>query len=172
MDYPTRFPEPTINGYGINVKMGVVRGNLSMGYAKQRRKYKTMPQRFSLSFAIPIELLNDWQTWVNDNAYVYFNINLTSYHTTTGKCSTHSVRFTSDLAITPLTPRVFTVSVTAEENHTVGITKPPLPVTCDWIIAKTASDPSSPDWYIANTPSTIPADVVIGGNPATVCRTL
>lgn len=116
MDYPKEFPEPTINGYGIAVNMGIVRTEMENGYAKQRKRLLNMPQSFNMVFAIPLDMLNKWQVWVNDNAYEDFNINLTSFETTTGFCSTHVVKFISDLNIQPLTADTFNISVVCVER--------------------------------------------------------
>lgn len=117
MDYPKQFPEPLINGYGIAVEMGIIRTEMENGFAKQRKRLNNMPQSFNLSFAIPLTMLTQWQTWVNDNAYEDFNINLTSFETTTGFCSTHVVKFISDLNIQPLTADTFSASVTCVEKR-------------------------------------------------------
>ena len=152
-NYPKDFPNPTIEGYGISVDMGITRTVFDTGRARQRRRYKTMPQVFSFNFVVPIHQLELWQIWVNKFAYSYFKMNATSYLTGYENdkfCSEHKVRFISDLSLTPATPEHMRISVAAEM---IALSEASLPAhfTGDWIIAGDPATPS-PEWAIAMNP--------------------
>ena len=116
ISYPKSFPDPLVNGYEISVNMGVIRSNMNTGTIQQRRKQKTMPTIFTLEFAVPLEILGSWQTWVNEFAYNYFTINIVSHLTgdTDSSCSPHVIRFITNLSLSPITSNVYSVTVSAE----------------------------------------------------------
>jgi hypothetical protein len=163
--YPSSFPTPLIDGYGIGVDMGLLRTPFESGRSRQRRRYTSMPTAFNFSFAVKVKDLDSWQQWVNQNAYTWFKIKAMSYLTgaTNDTCSEHVVRFTSDLSITPITAEAVKIDVTAEQAPT-DLFAPPVPLTDDWIIARTPANPSV-DWYIARTPANPAPDVVVAGSP-------
>lgn len=130
-DYPKDFPLPLFSGYAIQTDMGLIRTGMETGAFKQRRRYNNMPQTFTLSFAVPMNIYYHWQTWVNEHAYQYIKMNLTSYKTQKGCSSEHIVRFISNLSASPMSTEVFTVSVTVEEKFGIA------PKTAsDWVIAR------------------------------------
>lgn len=159
--YPSGLPQPVIDGYAINVDMGLIRNSMETGRFRQRRRYKTMPQHFTLSFIMKTNQLHNWQLWVDLYAYSYFNIQLFSYKTEKGKCSTHSIRFTSNLAISPMANDVIRVDVTAEELEEAVVVLDDM-----WIIAHTPAAPATPKWVLSHTPGTAPNDLVICGTPS------
>ena len=116
--YPASMVEPTIAAYSIGVDMGVLRTQIRSGIPRQRRRHRTMPQKFTFSFVIKINDLDVWQEWVNDFAYEWFEINIMSYLTNNGTdgkaCSPHTVRFISDIALSAFDYDHFNVTVNAE----------------------------------------------------------
>ena len=169
--YPSAYPKPLIDGYGISVNMGVVRTEMETGRAKQRRRFRSMPQMFNFKFVVPISQLGPWQAYVNQYCYEWFELDATSYLTSSqldDNCSPHIVRFTSNLEIAPFTGDSMSVTVTAEMAPVESFTTPPVAISQTWIVARTPSNPST-DWYVANTPSNPSTDWVIAGsarNPA------
>lgn len=173
-DYPSIFPEPMIDGYTISVDMGVVRTNMETGRSKQRRRYRDMPSIFTLEFAITLAQLGSWQTWVNAYAYQYFTMDMVSYTTSNkvgANCSPHTVRFISDLSLTPINANAFRVSVMAEVAPIESFTTPPVILTDKWIIAGDPANPSALDvtvdqWIVAGIPSATYTDWVVAGSPS------
>ena len=165
--YPSGYPKPLIDGYGISVDMGVVRTDMETGRAKQRRRFRSMPQMFSFTFVVPIKQLGPWQAYVNQYCYEWFELDATSYLTSSqldDNCSPHVVRFTSNLEITPFTGESMSVTVTAEMAPVESFTTPPAALSQDWIVAQSPANPSV-DWYVARTPSNASLDTVIAGSP-------
>ena len=121
MDYPANFPEPLVASFGITAESGLSRVYMESGDYKQRRRNNfTLPERFSLQFAIPYELFNEWQTWVNANAYESFNINVVSSASALGDiCATRALRFISDLDVSIGGGNFVYVSVAAETMASV-----------------------------------------------------
>jgi hypothetical protein len=162
--YPDAFPKPTVQGYGIEVDMGLIRTEFDTGNHRQRRTYKTMPHQFALNFAMSVTQLYAWQNWVNQNAYTWFSLDMMSFLTgnVPGHCSQHLVRFISNLSITPMTQTHVQVSVAAEMTDPLGnviITS-----DGDWIIG---GDPESPsaDWVIGGEPDAASQDFTNPGTP-------
>lgn len=114
--YPVNFPAPRIAPYAWEVDMGVLRTPMDGGLARQRRLYDVMPHAYALQFALPITLLFDWQSWVNQYAYDYFELPLISWLSSQAatKTSVHIARFTSNLKIEFNPNDAVLVSVSAE----------------------------------------------------------
>lgn len=165
--YPTVYPKPTIEGYAIAVDMGLSRVKMGAGNSKQRRRFRSMPQAFQFNFALPIDSLASWQMWVNDFAYTWFSMDVTSYLSgmpnSQGHCTPHVIRFTSDLAITPINGASVNVQVNAEMAP-MNIYGLPVPVTEDWVVGKTPGDPSV-DWILGKTPDDPSVDTISAGTP-------
>lgn len=115
-DYPRDFPPAQPEPYSWEVDMGILRTPMDGGNARQRRLYDTMPQRWALTFVVPIAQLYDWQTWVNVHAYDYFDMPMVSSLSSQAgtRWSTHTMRFTSNLAIDYAPHRCVNVRVEAE----------------------------------------------------------
>lgn len=164
--YPSEFPHPTIAGFGINVASGVIRADMPM-HQLQRRLYKTMPHTFSLRFVLSTEQWFDWQKWVTDNGFKWFEMNLPSmYAGRTFACSsTLLVRLISDVQVTAITRDHFEVLVTAESAPSVPATVPRQ--TGGWVVAGKPQTPSLPDVIVAETAGGISpaADAISGGDP-------
>lgn len=178
MTYPTNYPLPTIEGYGIDVDMGVIRTQFNGGRIRQRRVYSTMPQTFTLRFVVELAGLKTWQNWVNDHAYTWFDLRIASYmNEPTEHCKEHSIRFTSNLSISPLTDdgKYFAVTVTAEQNFGTnayentgsgGIPPGGIVEDGDWIIGGTPAKPNDAIGPVINGhPSRLYPDTIIGGSP-------
>ena len=164
--YPSDFPHPTIAGFGINVASGVIRSDMSM-HQQQRRLYKTMPHTFSLRFVLSTEQWFDWQRWVTDNGFKWFEMDLPSmYAGRTFECSSPLlVRLISDVQVTAITRDHFEVLVTAESAPSVPATVPRQ--TGGWIVAGLPATPSSLDVIVAETGGGISpaANTITGGDP-------
>lgn len=83
---------PLIDGYSALVDMGVLRSPSDTGHVDQRRRYKTMPTVFNVSFVLPVADLDSWLSWMNAFAYDWFEMPLVSYKTLGDIPSTHVVR--------------------------------------------------------------------------------
>jgi hypothetical protein len=163
-DYPKSWPAPTIEGYGIEIDAGLIRTPMESGASRQRRRYKTIPTTFTLSFVVERKDLKAWVGWANTSAYSWFNMDLTSHKISGTACAVpHSVRFTSNLEMAPITEKYFRINVTAEMAPDPAAS---VPVKNDWIVGGTPGAPSTPDWYIAGTPAAPSVDVVVSGTPA------
>src|SRR6516225_2469354 len=104
--YLEDFPLPDQSPYSIAVDMGIVRSPMSGGNVRQRRLYANMPQAFALAFHMHTAELALWQDWVNETAYDWFYLPLSSMYSAgrddfspPGLVSYHVARFISDLAI-------------------------------------------------------------------------
>lgn len=164
--YPSDFPHPTIAGFGITVASGVIRADMTM-HQLQRRLYKTMPHTFSLRFVLSTEQWFDWQRWVTDNGFKWFEMSLPSmYAGRTFSCSSPLlVRITSDVQVTAITRDHFEVLVTAESAPSVPASVPRQ--TGGWIVAGNPHTPSLPDVIAAETAGGISpaANAITGGDP-------
>ena len=178
--YPASFPAPMVEGYGINVDMGVISTQMSSGVRRIRRRHRSMPMVFSFNFAVKVLELDSWQTWVDSNAYTWFEIPATSFLTgmvqNDKHCSPHIVRFISDLSMSPINANAFTVQVAAELAPTSKYSRPGI-FTDDWIIAGDPANPSANvptantytgSWVRASTGAPVNAatDWINSGSPA------
>jgi len=164
MIYPTGFPLPLIEKYGIEVDMGLSRTMMDSGSTRQRRNYRSMPTYFSFDFALPIKELHDWQVWVDANAYDWFVMDITSRASVHLPCVPHQVRFISELEINVINEEIFSVSVKAElipEAEAFVYVEQ----TGDWILSGIPAIPSTPDWIIGKTPIDHSINWVISGTP-------
>ena len=155
MDYPDGFPLPLITQYDYTIQTGLNRTKMTGGNVKQRRIDYTMPHIFSLSFAIKLDDLNAWHDWVSANTYTYFNIDMASFQTRTGRCSTHSVRFFTDPEYSAVDPNIIIASVKAEM---IGLDSFSEVLNNTWIIAGSPASPSAPGttsdlWHVGGTPA-------------------
>lgn len=156
--WPSVLPTPTIEGYALNVDMGLTRTEMEKGIAKQRRRYRTMPTKATVQFAVSQAQFTTFQNWVHSFGFEWFEMNLTSF---LGKCVTHEVRFITDLGITPINDNAFTIAAMLE----IRLGTAPAVLSDDWIISGNVTSASSPDWWIAKTPPSPSTDTVIGGSP-------
>ena len=165
MKYPSTLPCPLIEGYGATIEAGALRSGIELGNSRQRRRFRTMPHKISMSFMIrQIMDHGNWMAWVNAHGWNWFEIDLPGAIAGTHMEQTHPqrIRFTgpvqSDLQ------RIgedywWRVSVEAEfilAGHQQGIYNR----TEDWIIARTPTNPST-DWIIARTPANPSTDWII-----------
>lgn len=110
--YPSYFPKPLKPPYQYVVDAGLSRSDIGYTEQVQRRLYGNMPNLASIQFAIPINQLNAWIQWVNQNAYQYFIIK--AFLSNCGPCGDVYLRFAGDVSMAPLTPDALTVSVQAD----------------------------------------------------------
>ena len=113
--YPVSFPCPLINGYRMSVASGVIRSDMSFHQA-QRRVFTTMPHAIVLSFMMPVTMWANWQQWVTNNAFKWFEMNLPSmYAGLAGTRTTATlIRFTGNVTADSVTEQHVQVTVTAE----------------------------------------------------------
>lgn len=165
--YPKSFRLPDYSPYSLDVSMGVQRTPFENGYTRQRRRYTNMPTLFNLRFVIKLTDLSRWQSWWNDNAYVWFDLPLASMYNGTALCLDHSVRCISDLQLQSLGQGKFfevTCQVELNPDH-VSLPLPPHIGADDWIIGQGPPNPAA-DVYVGGTPAAPATDIVNAGDPA------
>jgi len=167
--YPSGWPLPTIDGYSIEVDMGVVRTPMGSGLARQRRMYRNMPETYSWTFALEAKNFFAWQEWAKKKAFTWFQIDIftpeSSRKGTDSACTPHIARFISEIKVEPLGgDRYLRISVQAELAPR-DVYTPPAVLTSDWIDAKNPADPSTPDWYWPNRIFMVASDEVVAGSP-------
>jgi len=167
--YPSTLPDPLIEGYQIDVDMGVVRTAFGSGVARQRRLYRNMPEIYTWAFTVPVKDLYAWQEWVKSNAYSWFKMNIfssdSSRQNPTKVCTPHVVRFISELSITPLNrDQHVQISVTGELAPR-SLYSPPAVLSDNWIVAKTPLDVATPDWIYPRRLFEVATDEIVAGSP-------
>lgn len=163
--YPATFPYPLLADYAYTIGSGVIRTPMESGAPRQRRRWRNMPHAFNLSFAVKVADLDLWQSWINANGYDWFEIDLVTNQTgVTNLCaSPHYVRFTSDLSVAALTPKVLKISVNAELSQVQA--GPPVPDYGVWIIGGTPAAPSL-DFMVGGTPAAPSPNITNPGVPS------
>lgn len=113
--YPDTLPGPTISGFGATVVMGVIRSGMDT-HQTQRRVHATMPHTFTLSFVLSLTEWAQWQLWVSEYGYRWFEINLPTLYAGSllENTSLVKIRLTSDITGALLAGDQAQVSVTAE----------------------------------------------------------
>ncbi|MCA3575528.1 MAG: hypothetical protein IOC86_16535 [Aestuariivirga sp.] len=113
--YPTGFPMPTIGGFGATVSMGVLRPGEDT-HQLQRRVFTNMPHNFALSFTMTLAQWAQWQAWVMNNGYRWFEMNLATLYAGSFNqvTSTVVIRLTSGLSAVLMSHDVVQVTVNAE----------------------------------------------------------
>src|SRR5580765_8381788 len=72
--YPADYPIADRAPYSYAVDMGIVRSEMAAGNFRQRRIFKNMPHSLALVFHMRIETLHSWQAWINENAYGFISM--------------------------------------------------------------------------------------------------
>lgn len=164
MQYPSYFACPMIEGYQGVVDYGLTRTEFGRGNFRQRRTGRKR-EIFSVTFAMPILQLWDWQGWVNTYGYYWIQMPMVSH--LTEEISIHTARFCADLNIEQFGVDMVKVKTKIELDFGAALesifpsgiwinAKYPAAPPIKWIIANTPASPASPDWVIAGRP----------GNPA------
>jgi hypothetical protein len=144
--YPAKFPLPDRQPYSLAVDAGLLRSQFSTGNSRQRRQYTRLPTIMALQFTLRAEELTEWQSWCNDNAWTWFQIDLQSALSKGEILSPHEVRFITSLDISSAGWNLVTVTVGAEMS--------PAMLANAFIPADPPTPPSSgPYWIVAGTPS-------------------
>jgi len=88
-DYPTNFACPS---WEFNQQFDDFQQRTPMdcGWVRQRKRYVKNSNSMTLSFEMTPDEYSAWATWVDDNAYAFFNMDLDG--------TTTSIRFTSDIS--------------------------------------------------------------------------
>lgn len=117
-DYPENYPKPLIANYGFQCNANIDRTAMEAGNIKQRRRGNhSLPETFTMQFAIPYSFFAEWQDWINVNAFYYFDIEVVSSQSLENNyCIARSVRFISDLQITMSGGEFVFVTVAAESQ--------------------------------------------------------
>lgn len=169
MIYPDKFPQPTVEGFGLDLGMGVLRTAFESGVHRQRRQFYNMPTEVSLRFVIPVKQLREWTLWANSGAYTWFDgIRAASYINTPDEhCANHKLRFIGDIAMSPVGGEYMAVTVRAELVY--QFYEPPSYdpgwTGADWVIAESPASPAV-DWVVAGTPLHPNKDIIVPGTPA------
>ena len=120
--YPSTFPCPMIEGYQIDVDMGVIRSK-DRGLPAQRRTFSTMPHSIKCKFSLSIKEWGYWQEWITKDGRGWFTIDLPSMYSflngprTTAhlaRTTPHLVRLMSTIVIDTKTATHITASITLE----------------------------------------------------------
>lgn len=114
-DYPATLPKPSLAGFSITAKSGVIRDSDEMSRV-QRRVFDTMPQTMKLSFFIRPAQRIEWFNWVKLNAYSWFYINLPTMYAgiINAKTSPVLIRFTSNIEMQSVSLLAIQATVDAE----------------------------------------------------------
>lgn len=124
--YPATFPLPKIEGFSATVASGLIKTDMPTQQA-QRRVFKTMPHRFSLTFIMSVNTWASWHNWVVTNGYRWFDLELpTMYAGENGTdLSAVLVRFVSDVSVTPISLTDVQITVAAESAPSAMYRQPP-----------------------------------------------
>jgi hypothetical protein len=166
--YPADFPIADRSPYTIAVDMGVIRSQMAAGNTRQRRAYRTMPHALALAFHMRVEHLFAWQQWINEFAYSWISMPVSTMYAgeppTDSSIRREILRFTGDLAIAMDGWDWVSVSVTAELSPDANASAPPVGLG-GWIVAGTPEAAGPEGWVIAGTPGTPSEQWVIAGTP-------
>lgn len=99
--YPANFAHIQRANFTGATNMGVRRVSFESGYSRQRKRFDTMPTEFNLGFVMEYNDWGDWMTWVNQNAYTWFSMDIPNQIAAAAGntlCNgTGEVRFISDI---------------------------------------------------------------------------
>jgi hypothetical protein len=125
IDYPAAFlPCPSKAAHSVVDAAGVVRSPLAAGASRQRRAYRTLPERISLTWTLEQrETLAAWIAWCNVYAWDWFRLSLPGLDASWAGEHTApmAVRFVSDVQQVMLPGRglwVWRLTVEAEAQPT------------------------------------------------------
>lgn len=162
--YPKSLPQPLLTPYGVDVDSGLLRTPMDGGLARQRRLYEVMPHSFTLEFLVPRKQLFSWQDWINRYGYDYIEMDLLSWLSNNQTCSTHFVRFTTNISYETVEDGYVRARMGAELSPAQVSNYNPPPQDL-WIIGGTPPLPSA-GVVIAGTPADPSDDFVQAGTPA------
>lgn len=113
--YPATFPLPKIEGFSATVASGLIKTDMPTQQA-QRRVFKTMPHRFSLTFIMSVNTWASWHNWVTTNGYRWFTMTLPTMYAglAAADLSPVLIRFVSDVSVTPVSLTSVQITVAAE----------------------------------------------------------
>jgi len=112
--YPSAYPCPQVEGYQVNTDFSIQRTRFDSGNYRQRKVMSYPLTSFRLIFVIERSKLFAWQSWINKNAYSWFDMTLIGPKSTANsEMAVHSIKFNSDLQISVLTEDRCRVTVSA-----------------------------------------------------------
>lgn len=123
LDYPTEFPQPQVEGYGVSSDSGLIRTPFQSGRARQRRIYDSQPSIVTLNFTMTTQEYGVWNDWMNENGFTWFIMQLTSAHSFSqdnpmqGNVSPHRVRCVSNIQAQHLGSEAWAVSIQVETSR-------------------------------------------------------
>ena len=154
MIYPETLPAPDHVNYSGVIDNGLLRSQVPSAQAYQYASFNAETTTFGLVFSMTNATYLEWDAWVKDNAYDWFEFSdvISGMLPQTYPVSTHRVRFISDVQYTKRGHDWLSVAV--EVELVPGDSQDPLATLPDYdfIIAGTPASPSA-DWIIAGTPA-------------------
>lgn len=96
-DYPGAYPLPDEGSYSGAIRLGVSRTEVPAARPDQRLRYNAPRVEVSMTFTMTNDDYDTWRTWVEANAYNWFNMPVVSPHEPDDITSTRPVRFISDI---------------------------------------------------------------------------
>lgn len=113
--YPSTLPLPKIEGFTATVASGLIKTDTPTQQA-QRRVFKNMPHRFSLTFTMGATTWATWHNWVMNNGFRWFTMNLPTMYAglLSAQISPVLIRFVSNPAMTPVSLSDVQITIAAE----------------------------------------------------------
>jgi len=108
-------PCPSIADFSYDADMGVLRTPVNAGYARQRRRYKTQPRTYQLTWRLTTEQLNSWEIFAQKYGYNWFFLPMTTGQSPFWFPAEHPVRFISNYSVSLETRDIWAVTVEAEQ---------------------------------------------------------
>jgi len=171
--WPSSFPCPQIAGHSAEAYAAVIRTPFQGGNTRQRRIHTQLPNAINLSWVIKQSEFGLVLTWMNVNAWDWFEIDIPGPLAGLNGVATypHNIRFIGDLRQELIYAKDgyhWRVAVTAEwvaAHSELGPAGEEF-LSHKWIIAGTPRNPSAPDWIIAGDPiRPSDPDVYTAGTP-------
>lgn len=151
--YPDTLPPPDHVNYSGVIDNGLVRSQVPSAQAYQYASFNAETTTFGLVFSMSNATYLEWDAWVKDNAYDWFEFSdvISGMLPQIYPTSTQRVRFISDVGYTKHGHDWLSVSVQVE--LVPGDSQDPLATLpdYDWIIGRNPYDPA-PDWIIGKLP--------------------
>lgn len=98
-DYPSTLPRPDEGSYAGVIDQGLIRTSFRVTSPSQVKGYNSPREDIVMTFSMENGTYNEWQSWVNANAYDWFNMEIVSSRSPADITSNQLVRFTSDVQV-------------------------------------------------------------------------
>lgn len=113
-DYPGTYPLPDSGTYTGTIRPGMSRTEVPAAQPNQRPRYNAPRVEVSMTFTMTNDDYATWRTWVEANAYNWFNMPVVSHYAPDDITSVRPVRFISDINYQKLGDDWLSVTVAAE----------------------------------------------------------